>query len=990
MSETTSAPRLYVGKNPQTEEDVSLPVKALKKHIAIFGQSGSGKTVSCKVVIEEAVRNNIPAIIIDPQGDISSLTLIEEWEKLEKYGVNKEFYEEFKDKLEVVIFTPASEKGIPLSINPLIVPPGELDREEKILALDGMATNLVDVLGYKLTSNKGKAVTAYLSALFQSFTEKNVLVQDFQMLIDLIQADEAYLSDSYRSLLSKKDKMSLVNNIKFLTVGAQSLVFNLGPKVSIPDLIRPSEEGKVRISIIYLNTLTSQKLKSLYISTVSQRLYTYMLSNPSHEPQLIFYIDELSGLIPPYPRNPPTKKWLQLLFKQGRKYGVSMLVATQNISDVDYKAFGQVSTFFFGRFMAPQDLKTVEKMLQAHPSAHFIIDELPALKPGEFYLLSPDNFKKPIKVKMRWLYTEHHALSDDDVLKLYKEAPPVLCKIVGDYDYDARKLDLSNVDKILSLDEIEKELEKIDDFTQVESLIDQEVDIAKLDEDFPEPELGISGLEEESKEVTKPDSKTIVREKTVVHKIDLTKALKSIKERYLKYETIDFRELLKKFFGDTEFSYMGTNSLQLAYVPMLLIDFTIQAKRLLKIKVANEIKEEEVTLDLPIKRIYPLIDRLEFNSEKDIWGEPSIPIQAEEVFEELLSILPLKNMNNLFASPSSDIMKINIQRQPRIILESFEDILLNDQSMYREEWKRDIEDELIRIEQKYQKDVDKWVGELEAERDSLFAGLQEKRSKIKRFQARIEEAKGIYASLKPIMTDKYKYKREVDVEKYNKAVETLKYGPQVIKNITKEVEKDIVKIKELDKQIKAFPKVYLVDDIEKIVENRNFTIPKEDEIKDIYGAIIYIPTAIAELNIINGEGQDLLVRGVAESTLGTTINIVCDTCLEKHSPKIQIVSTPNFCSVCGRALCSDHSISCAISGDTVCYKHSVVCSTCKKVVSTKHAQKCEFCENMLCDNDIIRCQICGKVICKKHAKKVTKKGLFKTESYYVCPDHAKK
>ncbi|MHA1259467.1 MAG: helicase HerA domain-containing protein [Candidatus Heimdallarchaeaceae archaeon] len=78
---------LLLGVDQLTNEEFKLPVKALKKHISVFGQSGSGKTVACKILVEEAIRNNIPAIIIDPQGDISSLALFEDYEILKSYGV---------------------------------------------------------------------------------------------------------------------------------------------------------------------------------------------------------------------------------------------------------------------------------------------------------------------------------------------------------------------------------------------------------------------------------------------------------------------------------------------------------------------------------------------------------------------------------------------------------------------------------------------------------------------------------------------------------------------------------------------------------------------------------------------------------------------------------------------------------------------------------------------------------------------------------------
>ena len=42
-------------------------------HTAVMGASGSGKTVICKSIVEEAILQNIPVIAIDPKGDIASL-----------------------------------------------------------------------------------------------------------------------------------------------------------------------------------------------------------------------------------------------------------------------------------------------------------------------------------------------------------------------------------------------------------------------------------------------------------------------------------------------------------------------------------------------------------------------------------------------------------------------------------------------------------------------------------------------------------------------------------------------------------------------------------------------------------------------------------------------------------------------------------------------------------------------------------------------------
>jgi len=988
MSDTGKQPQdLFIGTDHSTDEAVYLPVKALNKHVSVFGQSGSGKTVACKILIEEAIsKANIPAIIIDPQGDISCLAMVEDYEKLKPYGITEEFYNQYKEKIEVVIFTPASEKGIPLSINPLVMPPQELDREEKILAIDGMATTMGNVLGYRLSSEKGGAVKAYLVSLFEQCLERDILIADFEMLIDLIKTEEAYLSSSIRSLLSEREKESLIKRIKSVTVGAPSLVFNLGPKLSVQTLIRSTDPNKIRIAIIFLNTLTDLKLRELYITTLAQSLYTYIRSNPSTEPQLIFYIDELAGppqLIPPHPKNPPTKQWLQLLFKQGRKFGLSMLVATQNISDVDYKAFGQVSTFLFGRFVTPQDLRIVDNMLQSHPEARFLVDQLPKFRSGEFYVLSPDVFKAPAHIFTRRLYSIHKTLSDEDVAKMYELPPPTLCKQIGDYDHDIDSVDFEDIEKELDLADLEKELSAIRKLTSAPSLLDDQVDIQ------PEVSEDITEIEPESPEVDKTTEIQEELEPDVIASIDLSHVVESMGEQYLKYEPVDFKELLLKFFGKDEIKYLGTENLELAYLPFLYLDFQIKANRKLKVNYAKADRLEDVELDLPIKRIFPLIDRIEFKDGEQVWNESSIPIQPEEVFEELISILPMKNLGSLYAPSSLNIKQLNIQRKPESILESFHDVLLIDHTFYIDAWKNAIQDSLKKIEEDHAVEIKAWIEELEKERNQIWTIIDDKRKRVKQFKAKIEEAKALYVTLKPLMQDKYKYKSTSEVGQYNKAVETIKYGPEVVKNFVKEVEDGIARIKDIDILIQTSPKVKLLEESNQKTLRKDFITPKASEIKNIYAAIIYIPVSLARIALVNSQGHQISVNGIAESVLGTEVHLLCDMCLKNHSAKMLFVSTPDVCVVCGRVLCKDHTIISTSSKEILCSEHARVCSYCKNVISSLEATKCDFCDEYVCEEHIIRCDNCKKVLCKKHSKKVEKKGMFKEEVIYKCPDHFK-
>jgi hypothetical protein len=66
-------------------------------------------------------------------------------------------------------------------------------------------------------------------------------------------------------------------------------------------------------------------------------------------------MDEVQGILPPYPHNPPTKGPLLTLFKQGRAYGVGAWLATQNPVDLDYKALGNAGVKLIGRLITDRD-----------------------------------------------------------------------------------------------------------------------------------------------------------------------------------------------------------------------------------------------------------------------------------------------------------------------------------------------------------------------------------------------------------------------------------------------------------------------------------------------------------------------------------------------------------------------------------------------------------------------------------------------------------
>ena len=407
---------LHLGTTEEGET-ISIPAQVLKRHVALLGASGSGKTVFGKVLIEEAALNGIPSIIIDPQGDLASLAINATLDELKGHKFDKGFRDSFKEMAEVRVFTPASKKGIPISVNPLRFPEKEVSREEMVRTIDLTATGITQLIGYGKGSDSGRSCQKYLYSLLYHCWDCKVKVEDLEQFSLLAMEPDQVGFEEPEKIITPSLRAKVSTKLKYLSMGVEGLLFNLGTKVDIDTLMTPVQPGKIPVNIIYLNTLTSAEHKQFFVAMLAKELYTWMLQNPSDNVQLAFYIDEVGPYLPPHPYNPPSKEMISLLFKQGRKYGVSCFMCTQNPADVDYKAMSQANTLGFGRMITKQDRDKVKHILKsASPNdAQSIIAALPSLSAGKFILVCPDIYEGPRPFNVRWLFTKHLTLDEEHI-----------------------------------------------------------------------------------------------------------------------------------------------------------------------------------------------------------------------------------------------------------------------------------------------------------------------------------------------------------------------------------------------------------------------------------------------------------------------------------------------------------------------------------------------------------------------------------------------
>src|SRR5688500_3949657 len=158
--------------------------KDLVTHAVCVGMTGSGKTGLCIDLLEEAAIDGIPALVIDPKGDIGNLLLqfpdlraedfrpwvnsddaaregvspdafataqADLWRKgLESWGQSGERVRRLQSSAEFAIYTPGSNAGIPISLLKSFAAPGDAILDDRELLRDrisGAATALLSLMG---------------------------------------------------------------------------------------------------------------------------------------------------------------------------------------------------------------------------------------------------------------------------------------------------------------------------------------------------------------------------------------------------------------------------------------------------------------------------------------------------------------------------------------------------------------------------------------------------------------------------------------------------------------------------------------------------------------------------------------------------------------------------------------------------------------------------------------------------------------------------
>jgi hypothetical protein len=395
----------YLGRrfDPESETISPDPIlydsKDLTTHAVCVGMTGSGKTGLCVSLLEEAAIDGIPAIVIDPKGDLGNLLLTfpsldpsdfgpwvdpgqaarkemspdeyaasvaDMWKNgLAEWGQDGARIKRLREAADFTIYTPGSTAGLQLSLLGSFAAPTAALRDdadafrERVSATAAGLLTLVGIEADPVTSREH----ILLSNLFdRAWREGRDL--DLASLIAEVQSPPIQKVGvmELETFYPGKERFALSMMLNNLLASPGFAAWTGGEPFDIGRLLR-TPDGRPRISILSIAHLSDSE-RMFFVTLLLNEVVAWMRSQPgTGSLRALLYMDEVFGYFPPT-ANPPSKTPMLTLLKQARAYGLGVVLATQNPVDLDYKGLSNAGTWFLGRLQTARDKERVMDGLQ--------------------------------------------------------------------------------------------------------------------------------------------------------------------------------------------------------------------------------------------------------------------------------------------------------------------------------------------------------------------------------------------------------------------------------------------------------------------------------------------------------------------------------------------------------------------------------------------------------------------------------------------------
>jgi hypothetical protein len=387
-------PDLHLGAliDPATGERTADPAvvetEDLVTHGVVVGMTGSGKTGLGVVLVEEVLAAGIPAILIDPKGDLTNLALMfpqlsadefRPWvdegaaaragqgvdelaaaqatawrEGLAGWGIGPERVAALRAAVDVTVYTPGSTAGVPLDLlGSLAAPADPLHLESLHDEIEGYASSLLGMLGIDADPLTSREHILLTNLIVDAWSRGQSL--DLPTLLRLVQQPPLRRLGVLEldAFFPPRDRQQFALRLNGLLASPAFARWTQGEPLDVARLLR-TDDGRPRCAVVTTSHLTDEERQSVTALLLGKVVSWMRGQSGTTDLRCLLYLDEVAGYVPPS-ANPPTKKPILLLMKQARAFGVGVVLATQNPVDVDYKALSNAGTWLVGRLQTERD-----------------------------------------------------------------------------------------------------------------------------------------------------------------------------------------------------------------------------------------------------------------------------------------------------------------------------------------------------------------------------------------------------------------------------------------------------------------------------------------------------------------------------------------------------------------------------------------------------------------------------------------------------------
>jgi hypothetical protein len=426
-----------------TAEPILYDSRDLTTHAVCVGMTGSGKTGLCVALLEEAAIDGIPAIAIDPKGDLGNLLLTfpalepgdfrpwvdageaqrkgltvdeyaaktaETWRTgLAQWGEDAARIARFRDAVDIAIYTPGSDAGLSLSVLQSFAPPSGSVASDAGAVRDRIGSavsGLLGLLGIDVDPLKSREHILLANIFDHAWREGRAL--DLPAIINAIQKpafDKVGVFD-LESFYPSRERTNLAMAVNNLLASPGFAAWMSGEALDIQRLLY-TPEGKPRLTVLSIAHLNDAE-RMFFVTLLLNELIAWM-RNQSGTSSLraLLYMDEIFGYFPPSAQ-PPSKTPMLTLLKQARAFGVGVVLATQNPVDLDYKGLANAGTWLIGRLQTERDkMRVIEGLESALASGsggleRGDIDRLLSNLTSRVFLMRNVHDDRPVLFQSRW------------------------------------------------------------------------------------------------------------------------------------------------------------------------------------------------------------------------------------------------------------------------------------------------------------------------------------------------------------------------------------------------------------------------------------------------------------------------------------------------------------------------------------------------------------------------------------------------------------